>query len=460
MMLRIAGLSFSYDSSDTISDISFEAEAGQVISVLGPNGVGKSTLIKCIDMIQSPSHGEIIVDGRNIAEMTRSDISKATGYVPQGLQTSGTTVFESVLIGRKPHITVDATEKDIRMVSRIIDSVGLSSISQKKVSEISGGEYQLVQVARALAQQPKVLLLDEPTSNLDLRNQFEILDLIVNVVRDNGMVAVISNHDINSALRFSDRFIMMKDGKIFAAGGEEIITRENIRDVYGIDVSVGVIDGHKVIVPRESDPVSEFLSKRKKNPKQMEFFDERAGNWDQMSIHDQGKVEYITDLLNIRGGMQIMDVGTGTGVMIPHYLSRLKDGHVTAVDFSANMIEVAKSKYPESEILSYRVMDIYDLQERDAFDIVVCYSCFPHFPDPLKAVRVLARSLKTGGSFCIAHSSSKEHINHVHETGGAEICTDYLPDMDVMREIYRMNGLNIEFTRDDDDYYIAIGKKL
>lgn len=459
MMLCIAGLSFSYDSSDTISDISFEAEAGQVISVLGPNGVGKSTLIKCIDMIQSPSHGEIIVDGRNIAEMTRSDISKAIGYVPQGLQTSGTTVFESVLIGRKPHITVDATEKDIRMVSRIIDSVGLSSISQKKVSEISGGEYQLVQVARALAQQPKVLLLDEPTSNLDLRNQFEILDLIVNVVRDNGMVAVISNHDINSALRFSDRFIMMKDGKIFAAGGEEIITRENIRDVYGIDVSVGVIDGHKVIVPRESDPVSEFLSKRKKNPKQMEFFDERAGNWDQMSIHDQDKVEYITDLLNIRGGMQIMDVGTGTGVMIPHYLSRLKDGHVTAVDFSANMIEVAKSKYPESEILSYRVMDIYDLEDRDIYDIVVCYSCFPHFPDPLKAVRVLVRSLKTGGSFCIAHSSSKEHINHVHETGGAEICTDYLPDIDVMCEIYRMNGLDIEFTRDDDDYYIAIGKK-
>ena len=464
MILRIADISFSYDSEETISGITFEAKEGELVSILGPNGVGKSTLLKCIDDIQRPLTGSIEVDGSCTRDMTRSEISKVIGYVPQESYRSGTTVFESVLIGRKPHIASDVSDRDIRMVSRIIDIMGLSSISQRKVDEISGGEYQMVQIARALAQQPKVLLLDEPTSSLDLRNEYEILHMVLHIIRENSMAAVMTNHDLNVALRFSDRFILMKDGRIFAAGGIEIITPENIRSVYGIDVSVGEIDGHKVVVPKEmhhemSQKVLDFLSKRKRNPKQKEFFNDRADDWDGMSIHDMSKVEYIMDVLGIKDGDSILDVGTGTGVMVPHYLDRMSDGHVTAVDFSENMISVARSKYPESERLSYRVMDIYDLKDESVYDKVVCYSCFPHFPDPIKAVEVLSRSLKKGGIFCIAHSSSKEHINHVHETGGAEICTDYLPELDVMCEIYHMCGLDVVFTRDDDDYYIVIGRK-
>ncbi len=464
MILKIADIQFSYDSENTLSDVGFEASEGDVVSILGPNGVGKTTLLKCINNIHTPVSGTVLVENDDILSMKRTEIAKKIGYVPQSSQVSGSTVFESVLIGRKPYITVDVTDKDIKLVSRVIETLGISSISDKKVNEVSGGEYQLVQIARAIVQQPKVLLLDEPTSNLDIKNQYEVLHKLAHIVRNNGMCAVMTNHDLNLALRFSNRFILMKDGKIFASGGSEVITPENIREVYGIEVSVGEVNGYKVIVPNEmhhmiSKKASDFLSKRKKNPKQKEFFNDRADKWDGMSIHDMKKVEYIVDLLDIKDDSEILDVGTGTGVMINPYLSRMKAGHITAVDYSENMIEVARSKNPESDMLEYKVIDIYDMKENERYDRIVCYSCFPHFPDPVEAIHILSHALKMGGTLTIAHSSSKEHINNVHETGGVEICADYLPDVDVMSEFFHINGLEVIFSRDDGDYYIVIGKK-
>jgi len=464
MKITVNGIEFSYGSESTLSDIGFEARQGDIVAILGPNGVGKTTFLKCINNIHAPSAGTVMVDGADVLSMNRDDVAKVMGYVPQGAVTSGSTVFESVLIGRKPHMGMGVSDRDIRIVSRIIDMLGLTRISEKKVNEISGGEYQMVQIARALAQQPKVLLLDEPTSNLDLRNQYSILHTLYHIVHENRMCAIMTNHDINQALRFCNRFILMKDGKVFAAGGVEIMTPDNIHEVYGIDVVVGEVDGYKVVVPTEldhvlSDRVLDFLAKRKKNPKQKEFFDERAEGWDKMSIHDTEKVSMIADIIGIRPGDNILDVGTGTGVMIPYYLDRMSGGHVTAVDFSPKMIEVAKSKNPPSDMLSYMILDIYDLDETKCYDKIVCYSCFPHFPDPLKAIRVMARALKDGGELVIAHSSSKEHINHVHSTGGEEIQLDYLPDADVMSEIYEACGLQVTMSRDNDEYYIVIGMK-
>lgn len=250
MRMTVSGIEFSYDSVSRISDIGFDAEGGDVVSILGPNGVGKTTLLKCINMVHRPHGGSVMVDEHSIPEMPSRDIAKVIGYVPQRAHVSGSTVFESVLIGRKPHIAVDATEKDLRLVGRIIDLLDLTGIADKPVNQISGGEYQMVQIARALAQQPRVLLLDEPTSNLDLKNQYHVLDAISNVVRANGMCAVMTNHDLNLALRFSTKFILMRQGRVFAAGRKEIITEENIRDVYGIEVSVGDVDGNTVVVPK------------------------------------------------------------------------------------------------------------------------------------------------------------------------------------------------------------------
>ena len=465
MRLSISDIEFDYgEGRDVLSGITFEADKGDIVSILGPNGAGKTTLLKCINHIHSPRSGTVLVDDFDIKDSSRNEIARSIGYVPQRAHVSGNTVFESILIGRRPHITWDVKDNDIRLVGRIIEIMELTPIADKPVNQISGGEYQMVQIARAVAQQPKVMLLDEPTSNLDIKNQYEVMHRLFHIIKENGICAVMTNHDLNLALRFSNRFILMKDGKIFAAGGKEIITTENIRQVYGIDVTVGEVNGYRVVVPNElphllSPKVKDFLCKRKRNPKQMAFFDERAEEWDNISVHDADKVRYIVELLDIRDDSEILDVGTGTGVMIPSYLSRIRSGHVVAVDYSENMISVARSKNPESERLSYMVKDIYSLDERERFDRIVCYSCFPHFPDPMEAIHVLSHALVRGGTITIAHSSSKDYINHVHNTGGEEICNDYLPDLDVMEEMFSANDLDVIFTRDDDDYYIVIGVK-
>ena len=143
--------------------------------------------------------------------------------------------------------------------------------------------------------------------------------------------------------------------------------------------------------------------------------------------------------------------------MIPHYLRRLTSGSVTAVDFSERMIECASAKNPPSERLSYLVSDVCALPPSHGFDLAVCYSCFPHFPDPRKAIRSLAGTLAPGGRLVIAHSDSKEFINHVHTNGGEEISTDYLPDALIMSELFEEQGLETVFSRDDSEYYIVIG---
>lgn len=249
MMLKISDICFSYSSKDTISNICFEAESGDIVSILGPNGVGKTTLLKCMNKIHMPGSGRIEIESENILEKRPSEIAKVVGYVPQRAHVSGSTVFESVLIGRRPHMGMDISKKDIRLTGRVIDLLGLDGISHKKVNEISGGEYQLVQIARAVVQQPKVILLDEPTSNLDLCNQHMVMSILSKIIKENNMCAVMTNHDLNLALMYSNRFILMKDGKIYAAGGKEIINQENILEVYGIDVEVGEINGKIVIVP-------------------------------------------------------------------------------------------------------------------------------------------------------------------------------------------------------------------
>ncbi len=164
-------------------------------------------------------------------------------------ETAKTTVFDSVLLGRKPHFEWDITERDIRLAGRVLHLLGLDELALKYVDEISGGEYQLVQIARVLVQQPKVILLDEPTSNLDLSNQHMIMHLIRNIVKKNHMAAIMVIHDLNLAIRHSDKFILMKQGMVFAAGGHEVITPDNIKAVYNIDAYVESVRGIPVVIP-------------------------------------------------------------------------------------------------------------------------------------------------------------------------------------------------------------------
>jgi len=248
-MLDVDGVEFRYRSTSVLDDVSFSVERGEVLSILGPNGVGKTTLLKCINGILRARKGTVLVDEESLTSMPRPEVAKRVGYVAQRSDTGRVTVFESVLLGRKPYIRWDISKDDVRKAGEMIDRLGLAQISMKYVEEISGGEFQKVQIARALVQEPKVLLLDEPTSNLDLCNQCRIMSSVREMVRKNEISAIQTMHDLNLAIRYSDRFLLLKGGRIFAAGGVEVISPETIEEVYGIPVFVEIFRGQPMVIP-------------------------------------------------------------------------------------------------------------------------------------------------------------------------------------------------------------------
>lgn len=197
------------------------------------------------------------------------------------------------------------------------------------------------------------------------------------------------------------------------------------------------------------------------HPKQREFFNEKAGVWDEITVHNLKKVQYITNLLKIQGNDKILDVGTGTGVMIPFYEKHLADGSVVAIDYSEKMIDVARLKYPQKDHpkITFQVSDVYALKYNEEFDLVVCYSCFPHFVNQTLAIEILAKALKKGGRLVVAHSDSARKINGIHINGGVEIKSDFLPSMEQLERMMREIGLDVVFKRDDHNYFICIAKK-
>jgi iron complex transport system ATP-binding protein len=250
MKLKVRDIEFSYKSGPSVlKDIHMEVDAHEILTILGPNGVGKSTLLKCLNGLLKARRGTVMVDGEEIHKMKRVEVAKRVGYVPQRADVSKITVFDSVLLGRKPHITWDVSSKDIEITKDAVNCLGLDALSLKYIDEVSGGELQKVQLARALVQEPKVLLLDEPTSSLDLCNQHRIMATLVDVVRRTDLTAILTMHDLNLALRYSDKFLLLKDGKIFAAGDHSVITPKNIEAVYGLPVNVEKYVGRPLVIP-------------------------------------------------------------------------------------------------------------------------------------------------------------------------------------------------------------------
>ena len=251
-MLSVKELEFSYGNNRVLEEISFEASSNEIISILGKNGAGKTTLLKCLLKILRPQKGSIDIRGKDIFEMSGRELSKHVAYVPQSSPPTMTTVFDSVLLGRKPYIEFSAGKSDIEKTSQMIIDMDLSSISQKYVDRISGGEFQKVQIARALVQEPEILVLDEPTSNLDIANQHKTMCMIEENVRSRNVCAIMTMHDINLAVLYSDRFIFMNGGKIEAFGNKDIISKDLIRRVYDMDCEI--LDHHGVpfIMPMES----------------------------------------------------------------------------------------------------------------------------------------------------------------------------------------------------------------
>ncbi len=251
MILSVQDIKFNYPGRATILEqVNFHVRPGEFVAVLGTNGTGKTTLLKCINRILKPTTGTVLLDEQSINKFSHNALAQRLGYVEQQRNGSRSTVFNTVLLGRKPYVQWDITQNDMEIANRALETLGLSDYAMRYLDELSGGELQKVVIARALAQEPEVLLMDEPTSSLDLKNQLEVLRIIREITEKRGISALVTMHDINLALRFADRFILLKNKHIFAAGGQEIITAENIEAIYAVPVLISSYNGYRFVVPK------------------------------------------------------------------------------------------------------------------------------------------------------------------------------------------------------------------
>jgi iron complex transport system ATP-binding protein len=260
MILDVRKAGFHYDPVRTIfSEISFSLAEEEVLCILGPNGIGKSTLIRCLANLNPLCAGTIQLHGNNIRSLPHRDVAKVIGYVPQAHEiVFPFPVRDFVLMGRAPHLGHFASpgREDGAKADAAIDLVGIRKIADKPVSAISGGEYQLAMIARALAQEPEVLLLDEPTSHLDFGNQIRVLEIIDRLATE-GLSVIMSSHFPDHAFLTSNNVAIMQHGSFMAYGlAEEVVTEENLKETYGVDVSISyshTVDRH-VCVPHRAGP--------------------------------------------------------------------------------------------------------------------------------------------------------------------------------------------------------------
>jgi len=241
-MIDLRSLSFRYRQDWVLQDISFRIERGEFIGVIGPNGSGKSTLLKTLCRLLSPQKGEILLDRVPLKEMSQKDIARKMAVVPQeAYSLFPFRVIEMVLMGRSPymgHLMFEGA-RDLEIAKKAMDRTEILPISERFIDELSGGERKRVFIARALAQEPEVILLDEPTANLDIHHQVDFLDLILNLNHVKGLTIVMASHDLNIASEYCDRLILLREGRIYKIGSpREVITWENIEEVYGCKVWV------------------------------------------------------------------------------------------------------------------------------------------------------------------------------------------------------------------------------
>ena len=248
-MIEVNNLSYHYHGGkDVLKDVSFTLEQGQFLAILGNNGVGKSTLLKCLNKILRADSGQVLLDGENILQMSNHQVSRRMAFMAQTVPNTQMTVHDVVMLGRRPYMKFGFTEKDHQIVHSAMDRLNLDPLRGRFLNQLSGGERQKVMLARALAQQPKLLLLDEPTSSLDIHNQYQVLQITRDLCREQNLTAMIVIHDLNLALRFCDRFLLLREGEVYRYGGAEIFDADALRDVYGVTGSIVDVQGHRLVL--------------------------------------------------------------------------------------------------------------------------------------------------------------------------------------------------------------------
>jgi len=242
-MVSLSEVSFSYsNNTPVLHHIDLVVEKGEAVALLGPNGSGKTTLIKLLSGVLHPIEGEISLDGSILNKLKRREVAQQVAVVPQQFNMPfAFTVREMVLLGRTPFLSAFSNEEegDHGVVQQAIELIGLEELKGRFFNELSGGERQKTILAMALAQEPKLLLLDEPTAHLDINHQVEILDLVKNLNLEQGVTIIGAMHDLNMAALYFDRLILLKEGRIFVDGTpKEVLTRETIKEVFSASVQV------------------------------------------------------------------------------------------------------------------------------------------------------------------------------------------------------------------------------
>ena len=245
MMIKIDDMAFSYSSVPVLESITMDLSGPQLVAILGPNGVGKSTLIHCINKILTPTRGTVLVNDRNVKDYQTYKLSQLVGYVPySSSDTFPMTVIDTVLIGRHPRSRWKFNDHDLDVVYDVLELLNIQDLALRPFNELSAGQHQKVMLARGLAQEPEILLLDEPTSNLDVRHQLEVMKLLKRISQEKNVLVVIICHDINISAKYADKILLLSEGTIYSAGTpNEVITKENLKAVYDVEAEIIDDDG-------------------------------------------------------------------------------------------------------------------------------------------------------------------------------------------------------------------------
>ena len=249
-MLNVENLTFrnSKFSRPVLNGASLHLKAGEIGILLGKNGSGKTTLFKNILGINKPGSGKILFEGEDLLKMTPKERARRIAYVPQDIHFGALTVFDSIMLGRISYFGLKSGDDDFKAVEKILMDMGLTEYAFRMVDELSGGERQKIAIARAMAQEPKLMVFDEPTGNLDIANEQLIIEEAKMLAKQKNIAILSSLHDLNQALAFGDKFFFLKNGVVTHAGGREIITPEVVKDTFDVDVRIREIDGQTVVL--------------------------------------------------------------------------------------------------------------------------------------------------------------------------------------------------------------------